>query len=238
MRPEGHLLDLDRLGRVAADVVDRDARVARVAGVEPRRRPCSTSTQQTPLPESGTVRRKRRPPDVVVAIDADPVDRDEADVEERLRRVDRQPEREGRRAGVGELRRRGAAGPPPAIEPAVRGDPERAEQAPQEVGPEQEVAVGRDQGLRRARAERRRRRSSSGSGSAAPRGSPGTTCSWAGTGPGWSGSWSLLTTQRMSPASPTLTGFEPPEGNGEPSTGVSEPSRVDPEHGDACPSRR
>ena len=37
---------------------------------------------------------------------------------------------------------------------------------------------------------------------------------------------SLFTTQRMLPVSPTLTGLEPPDGNGEPSTGVSEPSSL------------
>jgi hypothetical protein len=133
--------------RSTTGIVDRDARVTGVAGIAAR----AGLVDQGPAGRHARVRygaQELELPLVVVAIDSDPVDPGEIDVVQILRWVDRQIERSGRGAGVGEFRR-GEWLDISQGQTTILRDPERPDQAPEHLGAENEAAVGRDQGLRR-----------------------------------------------------------------------------------------
>ena len=144
---EDHLLDLDRRGRVGGQVVDRDARVAGVAGVKP----AGVLVEQEPADARARVGDRpevMKAAEDVVAVDPDPVDRDEPNVKQGAGRVDRQAERPGRGAGVGELggggRQHGADGKLPRWQ-----DRERSERPAEEISAEGKPAQRRNEDLRR-----------------------------------------------------------------------------------------
>ena len=102
-------LDLDGPGGILADVVDRDARVAGIAGVKARG-VLVQGQPANPVARIGHATEENQFTRIPVLIDPDPVDGDETDVEKLPRRMYRKAQRKGRRTCSGEQRRRAAAG--------------------------------------------------------------------------------------------------------------------------------